>query len=39
METKIYALCCPISGDVKYVGKTKNSLKDRLNRHIKTKSD
>lgn len=30
----IYALCCPITGDVRYVGRTVNSLQRRLREHI-----
>lgn len=35
MQTlKIYALVCPISRKIKYVGKTKKDLDDRLKQHI-----
>ena len=30
---KIYALVCPVDGQVKYVGKTNSSLQDRLRQH------
>ena len=32
--TIIYALCCPKTGDVRYVGKTDSNLAKRLARHI-----
>jgi hypothetical protein len=31
---KIYSLSCPISGEIKYIGKTTNSLQHRLNVHV-----
>lgn len=36
MMTNIYSLNCPITGKVKYVGKTKKSLKQRLLGHLQT---
>jgi len=30
----IYLLRCPITNEVKYIGKTKNELKSRLQNHI-----
>lgn len=36
-EIFIYGLVCPISQGVKYVGKTKYSLKSRLGRHLSAK--
>lgn len=30
---KIYALCCPLSGEMKYVGKTKGRLNTRKSSH------
>lgn len=39
MKIQIYSLSCPIIGDVKYIGKTKNSLSDRLSAHLSYKGD
>lgn len=33
-ETKIYALECPITGEIKYIGRTVHSLNTRLSQHI-----
>lgn len=35
-KVKIYALICPITKEVKYIGKTFASLKDRLSKHLYT---
>lgn len=32
----IYLLRCPITNEVKYIGRTKHELKSRLQRHIST---
>jgi len=37
-ECSIYALVCPYSKDIKYIGKTKQKLKRRLYMHIRQKS-
>lgn len=34
METVIYTLSDPITGEIRYIGKTKSSLKYRLSQHI-----
>lgn len=31
---RIYGLKCPISGSIRYIGKTKNALKERLKGHL-----
>ena len=31
---KIYSLSCPISNEIRYIGKTVESLEKRFNRHI-----
>lgn len=38
MPTYIYALCCPVSGEIRYVGKTIN-LRTRLRAHLKAKNE
>ena len=38
-KVKIYAILCPITKEVKYVGKTFGTLKDRLSRHISNSKD
>lgn len=36
---KIYAIVCPITKDVKYIGKTFGTLKDRLSKHYSNSRD
>ena len=38
LECIIYALICPITKEIRYIGKTKHSLKRRLSVHIRQKS-
>jgi len=38
-KVKIYAILCPTTKDVKYIGKTFGTLKDRLSKHIYNKKD
>ena len=33
---KIYTISCPITNQVKYIGKTKQSIEIRLKQHIKS---
>lgn len=35
MTVLIYALCCPLSGEIRYVGKTQRTLRDRLSKHMR----
>jgi Uri superfamily endonuclease len=39
IKVKIYSILCPISKEVKYVGKTFGTLKDRLSRHVSNSKD
>lgn len=38
-KVKIYAIICPITKDVKYIGKTFGTLKDRLIKHFNSVKD
>lgn len=38
-KVKIYAIICPITKDVKYIGKTFGTLKDRLSKHFYSVKD
>lgn len=38
-KVKIYAIICPITKEVKYIGKTFGTLKDRLSKHFYNEKD